>query len=329
MAIDFAGLMYLVRSEHREDAAFVIKSWAESFGFSAELNGAFVRTLRETSDHNGHASESATEHVLRDAFWRLETIGRLKQPNGYARFEERLNRLSDLAQKLDASRAAAVGLLYTFDADGMQVVHDKRVRKHVEGVLSLLEWMGSRYLVEPEQWCALIDNAAFDLIPLNGMLFDEPPELIHERMQNTLNKMMKHRASEMDERLRTMPARIGAAFKEGRHDDLREHAIEAWVDVIDCLGYYDEAREKRALESRRRFVVVDTAREACIQRIQGEGSCAARAQSMRSSEMESSVRLACSNLVDKGVVCMTPAVASTSIVFATGALALFPCTPGA
>ncbi len=253
--LDYEKMVALMRSETREDAAFVLTQQARGTEFGDDAAAAFSRALNLTADH-GRAPRAATEHVLRDAFWRLEQLGRRRPSPSLSLFMERVNECASMTVMMKKAKSAGEMVIA---AKGASAVSSSLVQGHVREILSIVGNMGTRYLETPDAWADFIENAYKDLTQLAFFAFGAEPAQLLQKMQRLIMICTRDMPDDVRRELEERAHLMNTAFIAKDFGGCRERALETWVLMIEGLGLFAPYRDSIGVESVRSFEVREVA----------------------------------------------------------------------
>lgn len=272
MPLDIKGLMYLLTSEHRDDAAFCLTEAAGRISpeLEGEVRGAFGRaiyqldrmdiTLKRLGIADDFFSGAGSGRALRDvtwqyerveetihqeiqhAFWRLEMFVQYEpQKEKYGGFAHSVETLTALARKMEQSEKAAIALIYTVDREGGRVVDSAWLQQRLKRLLSIMRWIGPRCFENPAKWKATIDHIHRILKPMRRLAFKFKPVEVKEVVVHALLPKLRWDIQECFETFATRTS--------GRIHDHEREALKTLLDVSAAM--IDAYRHERGDELRR------------------------------------------------------------------------------
>ena len=154
--IDISRLASLLRSPHGDAARAILLEAAADLGFESQIKAALI---------GEGGAPLVDQAALGRAVQQLEWITRGR--GGQRRecmesFFSFADRISSLGLKAIAATDSGRALLSWTYLDGGILIESPAVRAHIEGVMTLLGWMGTSYLRRPAQWGCMVHNAYGD-----------------------------------------------------------------------------------------------------------------------------------------------------------------------
>lgn len=244
MAIDYKLFTALFSSSHAAEAMGAIAQQAESAGFGPAVSEALKQAVADAVS----AERTLQEDELRQAFSRLEWLGRGRQREAYETFAAYVNAVSLQASQRDAIADGEAFLLSARDENGAFIVSNQRVLDHLHKVGGTIDRMATRYLADPNAWSRTLAHASKDVGMMVEVLhstvpgeFENPYHRFRALTQRTLELALAARATEARggeeaREIEDLSFAINGAFEEGRFHDVIQLALEVWVRSVELLS---------------------------------------------------------------------------------------------